>query len=141
MAKNWIYWAATAPSGVLRRIWWLTCTAAIAIASLIPSSDLPSVAFKYDDKFIHFAIYALYALAFCWAWPQHVGRRAKPLAGVIGACVLYGLLMETLQGSLPTLQREFSWADVAANTLGAMAGSWLWFRAATRTGSRSVTGG
>ena len=142
--KNWIYWAATVPSSSFRITWWLACTLGIAVACLIPAGAFRSVGFlaEYGDKAAHTAMYAVYLLAWCWAWPLRARRDRVWLGAVVAGCIAYGGVMEVLQGSLTFLQREFSGGDVAANALGACSGAWLWWRAIPApVGSRPETKG
>lgn len=112
-----------------RRWFWLACTAGIAFASLTRTQAIAFVSFlaEYGDKCMHFAMYLVYALASCWAGP-HRGHRWQIFSAVTLTCSAYGFLMEILQSSFPSLQRQFSIADALANSLGAATGAWLWIR-------------
>ncbi len=78
--------------------------------------------FPYQDKVLHFALYAGLAFLFVWSlritnlrfWP-HVPLLAAALA------VAYGALNEVNQLRIPYRSAEF--LDVVANTLGAALGA------------------
>lgn len=76
------------------------------------------------DKHLHFVAYAGLAMAFAYATVQY---RTRPLfrgAVVIGGTIAIGLLIELVQGVLPT--RYFRWGDLLANCLGTVLIS-IWF--------------
>ena len=79
---------------------------------------------SFWDKKLHFAGYAAFGLSLIYATAasrMHPTRRA---ALSIGVAVLFGVLIEVLQGPLPA--RYFSYADMLANALGALlAGGWF----------------
>ena len=87
---------------------------AIAILSLLPSADLPSV--ETSDKTKHFIAYA--ALAVPMAIRLGPGRALRAL--VLTAA--FGALMEVGQLLAPT-GRDFSVFDELANVLGATLGT------------------
>lgn len=90
--------------------------ALIAYLSLQPTDSLAP--FQIWDKIQHFTAYmALSApLAVC------LGRGRLVWAIIIASA--YGVLMEFAQGYLP-IGRTASGLDALANTLGALAGSWI----------------
>ncbi|MEM9810195.1 MAG: VanZ family protein [Pseudomonadota bacterium] len=109
----------------------LTASLALAIAILSLTPDTNSVGqglwlFSYlaqvllgsaeqSDKIGHFAAYG--ALGFVAALGFEKNRRLLTVFLVI---VLYGVILEGVQGLSPV--RSTSWADMLANSLGAMMG-------------------
>jgi VanZ family protein len=91
----------------------------LAVASLSPNSSLPSVHIAHMDKFVHFGMYAvlMVLLAAAMGIPRpHATRRTLTAVAI---CVTYGIFMEYAQLTLHFAGRTFSWADIAANTIGA----------------------
>ena len=99
---------------------WLGVVAALAF-SLGPAT--PQGPGHHADKLVHFAGYAM--LMYWWAqlyisFPQRVRVGA--------ALVLFGIVIEGLQGLTPTRQPD-AW-DVLANTIGIVMGGWIAYRSA-----------
>ena len=92
--------------------------------------------FRWGDKLAHLAVYALLCLTLIYAFPDRYRRTAKGL--VVGVsiifCLLYGLSDEFhqsfIQGRFP------SFADVAADVIGASLACmlWLWWDKSYHTG-------
>lgn len=102
-----------------RRPWlwsmlWSAALAVVIVASLLPTSDLPSV--PVSDKFEHFGAY--FALA-AGAVQLYARRRSWAIVGVL--LVLLGIGLEHLQAAMK-LGRTLDQADALANTLGVIAG-------------------
>lgn len=78
--------------------------------------------FHPTDKLMHAVAY--FVLAFCWLFyffiknPESSNFR-KVFVKISGAVVLFGILIEVLQGTL-TEYREPDWADIVANTIGVL---------------------
>ena len=90
------------------------CAVVIAVLSLLPGSDLPAP--NMNDKLNHFIAYGvLMALA-------TLGRGQVRLFGLMGGVILYGLVLEGLQGMMP-YGRSASWIDALANTGGVVIGA------------------
>lgn len=101
----------------------------VAVLSLMPvSKDTPDVPFA--DKGIHFMLYAITAALIYNVLVTEskaglrsalimLGRR-KIMWLSVALAAAYGLFMEGAQGAF-TATRTFSWADAAANLLGATA--------------------
>ena len=90
------------------------CAALIAVLSLAPASDLPSV--KWSDKINHLIAYLGLSVPLLIA----LGRQRWWLA--IGLAAAYGGVMEFAQGAL-TEYRTPDVVDALANTLGACIGA------------------
>ena len=78
------------------------------------------------DKLLHGVAYAVLAVLTCRALPSLVRSAWVCLCLGVIFTVSYGALLEGVQATLAA--RSCSWADVAANTLGATAGSLVWMR-------------
>lgn len=75
--------------------------------------DMPKIDVPYADKIVHFGIFGV--LGFLISYEK---RRADLTTLLI--CALYGAAIEVIQLFLPW--RSFEWADMIADTLGALAG-------------------
>jgi VanZ family protein len=94
-----------------------------SVTERVPSSSLGGFG-PFWDKYLHFLAYAALATILAYAtvhWRDHQYRRAGI---VIFVAVGYGLLMELVQGPLPS--RRFSAVDALVNGLGALMVS-VWF--------------
>lgn len=86
-------------------------TLIIFVLCTMPSEKLPDA----DDKTAHFVAFA--GWAFCWQFAFK--NYSKTL--IIG--ILYGILIEFWQGSLPTsFHRSFDWYDALADGVGVIIG-------------------
>jgi VanZ family protein len=84
------------------------------LATTMKSGDeMPEIDIPYMDKIVHFGIFGV--LGFLITYEK---RRADILT--LGLCALYGAIIEVIQLFLPW--RSFEWADMLADTLGALAG-------------------
>lgn len=99
------------------RRWWFAIgvivVAIIWVASLLPVERLPRVG--GGDKLHHFAAYAV--CSFCWC-ALSMSLRGK-LAWISGIAAM-GVVIEFLQDASGF--RHFEYADMIANTLGALTG-------------------
>jgi VanZ family protein len=85
----------------------------IAVGSLWPT--LPDVTGEVSDKLLHFAAYAVLAFTFAGVIERrHWGR-------VVLGLLAFGGAIELAQAIL-TPTRSGEWRDMAANTLGVLAG-------------------
>ena len=92
----------------------------IAALSLLPPRDLPQVPlFNGADKVIHFMMYFLFSILFCWALKTELNYPG--LFFIISVTVGWGILMEYLQLDMH-IGRSFSWYDILANSLGVLSG-------------------
>lgn len=114
---------------------WLRWLPAVLWASLIfwassrPASLIPLIPVPHADKGIHFIEFAVLCYLICWA-QQATERRFK---AIIWLAVLmtsaYGAFDEYHQRFTPERTPEV--ADWLADTLGAVAAGFLWFRLRT----------
>lgn len=84
---------------------------------LMPGSTIPDVQIINLDKMVHVSAFVL--LFFLW----FLARPDKQTA-ILFLVISYGLGIEFLQEWLP-LQRSFEWADVVADSAGALLGWWI----------------
>jgi VanZ family protein len=90
---------------------------------------VPFLQFEGADKLVHFVFYFVLTVLLCYGWRKQgaslfLSRYALPAAALFS--IAWGGLMELLQLTVFTY-RAAEWADMAANTLGALLG-WLLFR-------------
>ena len=89
------------------------------IGCLTPHQDVPEELSSFNDKGLHIVIFIPFAVLWILAGFK-VGR-------VLVAGILFGALIEVLQGILP-INRNADWLDLAADSLGAVIGTiggWL----------------
>ena len=100
-------------------------SALVALVSLGPDSGAPVIRIPHADKIAHFGMYFLQALLLRRAM-SGAGGVAPRRAFVATAleCSGYGLLLEFGQ-LVSTAGRSFEWLDAAANTAGAITGSFV----------------
>jgi hypothetical protein len=96
------------------RVVWALALGGVAVASLAPSSSLPSTPQALGDKVLHFLAYSTLA-----ALPA-VHEAAGVVAFVQIGLLAFGLSLECAQQM--TVDRTFEWADMLANSLGVAAG-------------------
>ncbi len=92
----------------------------IMTLSLIPPQDLPKVQlFAGVDKVVHFMMYLIFSVLFCWA----LRTEMNPFRLLIVASVAvgWGIFMEYMQLDMH-LGRSFSWYDILANCIGVTVG-------------------
>ncbi len=95
----------------------------VAVLSLLPAPDMPG-----SDKTLHLLTYFILSATFV-----SLAQRQRRLLFIIPGLVLYGLLLEVLQGL--TGYRQMDSLDALANGVGVLAGALirfttipLWFR-------------
>ena len=88
----------------------------IIIVVLIPGGNLPSVGTTGIDKLVHVAMFAVWSVAVRFDF----NVKPFPYALVFFMGLAFSLLTEILQ--LPVEDRSFDWFDVAADTVGLVAG-------------------
>lgn len=78
----------------------------------------------YQDKIVHFGIFAVLAGLVRWSMPNSTGSvvlRASLVLVLIG----YGAGIECIQPLIPHAGRSFEWMDMLMDGLGVLAGLWL----------------
>jgi hypothetical protein len=126
---------------------WLRLTAAAVYFAtvnwllLAPASTFDSIGlrFPYEDKVVHFGMFAGLALLARWSAPERFGLPGRRLA-VAAALVVYACAIEALQPSLTHFDRQFEWLDMACNFTGVVAGWLLFGLVAARAALPSTTG-
>ncbi|MCH3884051.1 VanZ family protein [Tenacibaculum aquimarinum] len=96
----------------------IAITIAIAVLSLIKLGNQPVVAISNIDKIEHLIAYLVLTLSWLFAVRATLSKNKIKYSVVIG-CILYGIIIEVLQGTI-TDYREASYLDMLANTLGAI---------------------
>lgn len=92
----------------------------IMALSLLPPQDLPKIPlFRGADKVIHFMMYFVFSILFCWA--LRTERHYSRLFFIVVLTIGWGVLMEFIQFSM-RMGRSFSWYDISANSLGVLVG-------------------
>ncbi|WP_445714822.1 VanZ family protein [Flavobacterium sp.] len=88
----------------------------IAVLSLVSFKSIAKGIVSGNDKFFHFVFYAIFAILLRLSI-----RNKKMNFFIICIVVIYGIIIEILQGVLTTT-RESDLFDALANTLGAIVG-------------------
>lgn len=78
---------------------------------LMPLPSTPNTGPSYLDKIVHFVLFFLMVLPVLSAEPRWS-------VGVVPIAICFGAMIEVIQ---PAFGRGFSWADMVANALGAIA--------------------
>ena len=92
-------------------------TIAITVASLVSVDNFPKASVPGNDKIVHFIFYFIVTLLWHLAiQPNHNTLITKLIVFVI--VVIYGIIIEILQGALTTY-RQADFYDVLANAAGA----------------------
>jgi len=89
----------------------------ITFLSLVAFVKMPSISIPFKDKYAHFIFYFILTLS--WMFSFKVVNN-KLLFKIMGIIVVYGILIEVLQGKF-TVSREADVYDVLANSLGVFA--------------------
>lgn len=95
---------------------WLLVATIIVLTLIPPPERIPQI--EFEDKIAHVAAYGLLML---WFAQLFMERQARIWYGL--AFVTLGVVLEFCQGALG--YRSFEYADMAANTLGVIAGALL----------------
>mgnify|MGYP001566739113 CR=1 FL=1 len=123
--------AVRQPVRILLVILYICCIAAI---SLLPPKDLPQIPlFPGADKIIHFLMYLVFSLLFCWA--LRIEKNYYRLLFIILATIGWGLFMEIIQLTMRA-GRSFSWYDIFANSVGVFVGILIYVVAVRESQSR-----
>ena len=107
-------------SVLLARIGAAVWATAILVGSVMPSLELPSPTFTFQDKLVHAVAYAVLA-ALCTLSIPRLRRIPAALRSIVLA-MTYGILLEIIQG-LFIPGRSFDLLDIAANAVGAVLGA------------------
>jgi VanZ family protein len=94
--------------------------------SSIPDLAFPVKAFSWDDKILHAAVYAPLGFLLLRAIVGKGACTRKELCWAIIIGTLYGVSDEIHQYFVPG--RFMDWTDAAADSLGVMFGSWIFYK-------------
>lgn len=99
-------------------------TLLILLACLIPGREVPDVQVPLADKWVHFVLFA--AFSFLWICTfRRTGLKAGLIVGLLS--VLFGYVVELLQGSGITEGRSYDLYDVLADGIGGLLGLAVFF--------------
>jgi VanZ family protein len=106
----------------------------IALLTLVPGKALPQIDWNFlsFDKFIHFTIFSVMTFLGGASFKNSLGltKVIMPIIISLLIAILYGTTLEYLQSFIP--DREFDYADLAANIGGSLVGILLFFSFSTR---------
>lgn len=97
-------------------------TFVLTIASLIQLGDLSVGAFSPTDKILHTGANFVLALVWMLFYLLRTAEKRNYISAFIaisGLVIIFGMLIEVLQGTLTTY-RQPDWADVVANSIGVL---------------------
>lgn len=98
----------------------ITYTNFLAIVCLITLNKVPKVGISFADKIFHcFAYMVLSSLWYITLTYRFKFKRKGALIYASGFSILFGIIIEVLQGTLTT-SRAFDVYDVVANTIGVL---------------------
>ena len=95
-------------------------TLVLSIFSLISIKSLPKLGSSFDDKIFH--IFAYTILVLLWYFTFYSLKKAKPILIAVCFSIIYGIIIEVLQGQL-TIARSFDILDILANCIGIAIGT------------------
>lgn len=106
----------------------------IAFLTLVPGKALPHIDWNFlsFDKFIHFTIFCIMTFLGSVSFKNSLGlsRILIPILLSLLIAIIYGAILEYMQSFIP--DREFDYADLAANITGAVIGIFLFLRFRTK---------
>lgn len=106
----------------------------IALLTLVPGKALPQIDWNFlsFDKFIHFGIFSIMTFLGSASFKNSLGlnRLIMPIIISLFIAILYGATLEYLQSFIP--DREFDYADLAANIGGSLVGILLFLSFSSR---------
>lgn len=102
-------------------------TILITVLSLITVKDLPDLGTDMDDKILHVGAY--FVLIIMWYFGLKQPRDMKSLLKIAVSCVLFGIVIEVIQGKV-NINRAADFLDAVANFIGVILGfiALLWLR-------------
>src|SRR3990172_1796044 len=103
--------------------WALLWAMLIFVLCMIPGSDLPKISWLENfgfDKFVHAGLFFVLASLLARGFSKHKKARSPKIITLI-ICVVYGGLLELLQGAL-FVERTADIYDFIANSLGSALG-------------------
>ena len=103
---------------MVKKYFWVVAssyTIFLGIFSLVNLSELPSIDVEDSDKILHVLAYAL--LMLFWYLTFHKNITFNTIFKIAFACILYGIILEVVQGKITT-QRTADYLDIVANCVG-----------------------
>ncbi|HLR38372.1 MAG TPA: VanZ family protein [Chitinophagaceae bacterium] len=103
-------------------------TIIIIILTLMPASSVPNTPFSripYFDKMVHCGIFAGFVLLWSMLFRRLKGKEKQIvyMARAILIAIVFGLIIELLQGEITSIHRDFDWWDLVADIIGAFLGA------------------
>jgi len=96
-----------------------TWTLLIFIACFLPAKEIPKLSIPLIDKWVHFLLFA----GFAWLWLLVLSPvRGRTCFFVFLVSVLFGFLVELIQGSGISPGRYFDLKDALADAIGGLIG-------------------
>lgn len=120
MVSDLIYFLLTLKKWIrlIVLIFYIFC---IISLSLLPPDDLPKIKFfEGFDKVVHFIMYFIFSLIY--SWYLYAELKAKKVYIAFNVAISWGIFMEIIQFEMH-IGRNFSWFDIIANCIGAIAGA------------------
>lgn len=125
VVERWIRWLVVVLVGA--GILWASVTRPAAVRDVLGPLGIVGL-----DKWLHGLAYAALAVALAYALAEWDATAAAPV--VFGVAMAFGLGVEVLQAAIP--YRDFSWWDLLANGIGAVAVTIAWRAVAPRLSLR-----
>jgi VanZ family protein len=116
-------------AGILAVVW----TIVILIGCFLPAKEIPEVDVPLIDKWTHIVLFSGFTFFWFCAYPFATLRSSLVLLMV---AVLFGALIEIMQGILTFLGRSMELMDAVADSIGGAVGI-LFFRAGSYLSNRS----
>jgi len=90
----------------------------IAVISLVSFSKISQIKIENGDKYVHFVLYFVLTILLFYSkiWNANFSKKVKLLICLL-ISVSFGIIIEVMQKEF-TVNRQFEWGDVFANTLG-----------------------
>lgn len=96
----------------------------VTLASLMPFESNNAELIPYQDKWVHWIMYATMAFLLNGVLKQFKIKHRKQLIYSVVLTSVYGIIMELLQAVLNT-GRHFEYFDIIANIIGSISGCLL----------------
>lgn len=96
----------------------------LAVVSLVSLSGMPDIDIDHGDKILHVGAYAV--LTFLWLFYAKHFQLKNKLIIIIALCIIYGIILEVIQGMLTT-HRMADGLDVLANGVGVVLAAMVFY--------------
>jgi len=103
--------------------------ALILVLSCLPAAEFENKQINHFDLLIHFFMYGIFTLLLVLGnvrRMQYIKHLGYPLISAWCVAVLFGLVVEFLQGTV-FVSRSFEWYDALANAVGSSVGAALFY--------------